>query len=71
MDNQLKAPRPDELKSLRESLGLTQKEAASLVHVDSRTWQKWEASEELKNHRKIHLAFYELFLIKSKRANDN
>lgn len=62
----IESPKPIELKALRKSLNLTQDEAASIVHVDIRTWQKWESNDWNKNHRKMHPAFYELFLLKTK-----
>ncbi|MGC8517930.1 MAG: helix-turn-helix domain-containing protein [Steroidobacteraceae bacterium] len=32
-----------ELRKLRESMNLTVTEAAALIHVSSRSWQRWEA----------------------------
>jgi DNA (cytosine-5)-methyltransferase 1 len=53
-------PTPAQVRAAREAAGLTQTEAGALVHVNLRSWQKWEGGE-----RAMHLAFYELFLIKS------
>lgn len=61
-------PTPQEVKSAREALqarmglGVTeaQKHCAALVHVDQRSWQKWELDE-----RRMHPAFWELFRIKA------
>ena len=50
----------DDIKNARLKAGITQLEAANLVHVNLRTWQKWEYGE-----RSIHPAFYELFIIKT------
>ncbi len=50
-----------ELKQLREQLGLTQLQAASLVHSSVRAWQQWESGE-----RQMHPAIRELFIIKTK-----
>jgi DNA-binding transcriptional regulator YiaG len=36
---------PAELRTTRESLGLTQGGAARLLGVDGRTWRYWEAGE--------------------------
>jgi DNA-binding XRE family transcriptional regulator len=45
----------------RKKAELTQKQAASLVYVDERTWARWEAGD-----RKMNKNIYELFLIKTK-----
>ncbi|RBH90728.1 XRE family transcriptional regulator [Xanthomonas oryzae pv. oryzae] len=43
----------------RGAAGLTQTEAAALVHSNIRSWQKWELGE-----RRMHPAFWELFRLK-------
>lgn len=53
-----------ELKRLREELGLTQAEAASLIHSSARAWQQWESGA-----RQMHPALRELFTIKTKSNN--
>lgn len=50
---------PEEIKKARVNAGLTLREAADMVHVNIRTWQKWEAGE-----REMHPAFWELFTLK-------
>ena len=45
---------------LRNFFGLTQSEAASLVHVQLRAWQWWESGQ-----RKMPVGLWELFLIKT------
>lgn len=50
----------EQLKNLREELKLTQKEAAAVIHSSLRAWQQWESGI-----RKMHPAFFELFLIKT------
>lgn len=57
-------PSPAEIRAARESAGLTQTEAGRLVHTTCRTWQQWEAEEGADGHRRMHPAFWELFLIK-------
>jgi len=52
-------PTPQEILAAREAGGLTQTQAALLVHASCRTWQQWEA-----NDRRMHPAFWELFCIK-------
>jgi transcriptional regulator with XRE-family HTH domain len=37
----------NQLKSARESAGLTQAEAAQIVRIPYRTYQRWEANERL------------------------
>lgn len=49
-------PSPADIRSARESAGLTQTEAAALVHTTCRTWQQWEAGD-----RRMHPAFWDLF----------
>lgn len=51
---------PKEIKEARVKAGLTLQEAADLVHVNVRSWQKWEAGE-----RSMHPAFWELFILKN------
>jgi len=43
------------LRKLRLDLGVSQAFLATVVHVNTRSWQKWEAGE-----RSMHLAFYDL-----------
>lgn len=54
-----RTPDPSEVVSIRARAGLTQKEAAELIHCSTIAWQKWEAGE-----RRMHPAFFELFTIK-------
>ena len=53
-------PPIDEVKALRNFFGLTQSEAAALVHVQLRAWQWWESGQ-----RKMPVGLWELFLIKT------
>jgi len=53
-------PTPQEILAAREAAGLTQTQAAMLVHASCRTWQQWEADD-----RRMHPAFWELFCIKA------
>ncbi|WP_076908931.1 helix-turn-helix domain-containing protein [Burkholderia pseudomallei] len=53
-------PKPDEIRSLRESLGLTQSQAAAVVYSTLSAWQRWEQGE-----RAMHPAMWELFRIKT------
>jgi DNA (cytosine-5)-methyltransferase 1 len=56
-------PTPEEIRAGRESAGLTQREAARLIHCTERGWQDWEGGQ-----RKMHPAFWELFRIKLTRT---
>lgn len=57
------SPDPAEIRAAREAAGLTQTEAAALVHGSLRTWQQWEAGD-----RRMHPGFWELFTIKIERG---
>lgn len=53
------SPQPDEIKRARTDAGLTQTEAAALIHCKCRAWQQWEAGD-----RAMSAAHWELFRIK-------
>ena len=53
-------PEPSKIIAGREAAGLTQTQAARLVHSSLRTWQQWEAGD-----RKMHPGMWELFRLKS------
>jgi DNA-binding transcriptional regulator YiaG len=50
---------PRVIKNARLYAGLTQTDAASIIHCKLRAWQQWEAGD-----RKMHPAFWELFRLK-------
>jgi DNA (cytosine-5)-methyltransferase 1 len=54
-------PTPANIRAAREAAGLTQTQAAALIHSALRSWQQWEAGD-----RSMHPAFWELFSIKAK-----
>lgn len=60
-------PKPSEVRQARESAGLSQTDAAQLVHSALRSWQQWEAEPENASHRKMHPALWELFNMKIKK----
>jgi len=64
MMNSLTSPTPAAIRAAREAAGLTQAQAAFRVHVDARSWRKWENGE-----RAMHNAFWELFQLKTGRGN--
>ena len=58
----MNSPAPDELRHARESAGLTQSEAARMVHTTYRAWHQWETGD-----RQMHPAMWELFRIKARK----
>ncbi len=55
-------PTPAQIRTARESAGMTQTAAAGLIYKNLRTWQQWEAGD-----RRMDPAFFELFRIKIER----
>jgi len=58
-ENPPKSPLPAEIRSARDAAGLTQTQAAALIHGTMRAWQEYEAG-----NRKLHPGLWELFLRK-------
>lgn len=56
-------PTPEQIKYARAEAGITQTQAATLIHASLRTWQQWEAGD-----REMHPAFWELFCLKIRSA---
>lgn len=52
-------PAPDAIKAARAAAGLTQTQAAKLVHMEQRGWARWESGD-----RRMHPAIWELWQIK-------
>lgn len=59
-------PTAGEVRSAREAAGLTQTQAAALVHGTLRAWQGWEAPEGEPAARRMHPGLWELFQLKTK-----
>lgn len=57
------SPTPAEVRAERAAAGLTQVEAAALVHATLKTWQGWEAGTA-PSARAMHPGLWELFRIK-------
>ena len=57
---------PSDIKTLRAKHGLTQRECAELIHVTTRSWQRFESGD-----RTPHPAFIELLTIKLERRMNN
>lgn len=53
-------PSPKQIKEARAVAGLTQTQAAALVHSTVRRWQDWEAGTY-----RMHPGLWELFQIKT------
>jgi len=53
-------PNPDEIIGMRINAGITQQQAAAIVHAGLRTWQQWEAGD-----RRMHPALFDYFLLKT------
>ena len=53
-------PTPAEIRAAREAAGLTQTSAAQLIHCSRSSWAEWEGGVS-----KMHLAFWELFQLKT------
>jgi putative transcriptional regulator len=58
-----RTPKPAEIRQAREAAGLTQTEAAHLVHAGLRSWQQWESEIE-GDSRRMHPGLLELFRAK-------
>jgi transcriptional regulator with XRE-family HTH domain len=57
--------RPEYIRALRQTVGLTQEDCANLVHVTARTWRKWEQDEKQGSHRRVPEMAIELFCLKA------
>ena len=53
------SPTPAEVRALRMAHGQTQAQAAAMVHMKARAWQKYEGNEAA-----MHPAVWELYRIK-------
>ena len=53
------SPSPNEVREARQTAGLSQTAAASLIHCSRSSWAEWEGGIS-----KMHPAFWELFQIK-------
>lgn len=56
---------PEQIKSARKHFGLTQKQAANLINVELRSWQRYESNE-----REMSASLFELFNIKAKELKE-
>ena len=53
-------PTPEAIKERRAACGLTQPQAAVLIHASTRAWQAYEAGE-----RRLHPGLWDLFIIRT------
>ena len=58
-------PTPTQIRAARDRAGLTQTQAAELIHSTLRTWQDWEAGIAA-----MHPGLWELFRLKGRNRND-
>ena len=56
----MKQPTPADVKYARVAAGLTQKQAAAVIHKTLLAWQRYESGD-----RAMDAAYWELFLIKT------
>jgi len=66
----LKQPTQKEIKASRKAAKLTQSEMAAMLHVGLKTVQNWEAPDTSKEHRKMPLGLWKLFLIETGAKNN-
>ena len=59
-------PAPSAIRGVREDAKLSQTEAARMIHSSLSAWQKWEQGD-----RRMHPAFWELFLLKADYMTGN
>jgi len=60
----MQSPTRELIKSTRLHAGLSQKEAANLIDKSRNTWTQWESEPNSPSHRKMDVAFWDLFLIR-------
>lgn len=57
-------PDPAVVRDFREAAGLTQAQAAETVYSVPKTWAQWEKPVGHHHHRRMPMAYFELFCIK-------
>ncbi len=57
-------PTPEEIRAMLKKHRVTREQAARLAQASLKTWHGWSAPVGSVNHRPIHLAAWELLLIK-------
>ena len=63
-------PEPRIVAAWREAAGLTQGDAADLVHVTRDTWRSWEVDTPgSKRARRMPYGLFELFCVKTEKAS--
>ncbi|MBU2734275.1 helix-turn-helix transcriptional regulator [Acidithiobacillus caldus ATCC 51756] len=58
-ENPARNPTPEEIRKVRLAAGLTQRQAAELIHSTTSAWESWE-----QGLRRMHPGLWELFLLK-------
>jgi hypothetical protein len=63
-------PAPNVVRAAREASGLTQAQAAELVHVSTQTWAQWEVIKPgSPRARRMPWGLFELFCIKNMKMD--
>jgi DNA-binding transcriptional regulator YiaG len=55
----IRPPQPNEIRELRAIMKLDAKQCANLLHVNTRTWHRWERGDT-----PMPYAYWELYAIK-------
>lgn len=59
-------PTPAEVEAARKAAGLTESQAAAVIHASPRAWVGFETSATDGDlHRRMHPGLFELFLLKT------
>lgn len=61
-------PAPEVVAAWRKAAGVTQAEAAALVHVTGPAWARWECTDP-RRHRSMPYGLWELFNIKAQKLS--
>ena len=56
-------PAPSEVRAAREAAKHTPAQAAAMIYSTASTWEEWE--KEQSERRRMHPAFFELYLLKT------
>ena len=60
----MRSPTPEQIKKSRLNAGLTQAQAAEVIHKRILAWQRYESGD-----RSMDCALYELFMLKTGQMN--
>lgn len=57
-------PSPEEIRAMLKKHKITREQAAGMVHAKPSTWHGWSSPVGSKDYRPMHMATWELLLIK-------